>query len=629
MSITDSDIILQLRSLSDPMKPMEDKYALIDSLANLDITVFENNIRVVMEVSQQLESKCLEEGNKDFCKVWMRLLRVISELSSYSYRKGHIIRDYIKDVVLNHYSKLDKEEKLNLLSCVSIIVKLYPELAIDLREKIHEIVESEKDIETLESIIGIIGSASWVMPQLISDYLDIFKKILESGEIEDVEAKYYEALSKVAMRNYYVVKSIVGDVITQLYDKVTLPKLIFLSNIEIPPDHMDRALEIYNLLEVQYRTLEKEEKLYALRVLANMAKNREFLEIQQKFANFLSDILTEEPDDDIKNEIIRVVGLPHWSEQIDLGSLINNLVDIAVSTTESEKIRISATTSLFKMALLLSWPRERIISGFLDILFETGGEDVKSFVLDYIPMLTKLVKSRARDVVHHLIEVVGSVEEEDFIRIKAADILVNMTKDIYDILLDFTTEIYDTWGILTEWSLRDSLIKLAGEILVKSNNPKEELLEILISGLKDSYIYVSSLTYLSILSKRMPEKLSKYVNEIIDAYSTIASVEKELMESNPDEVYTEEYYMMVETPKRLIPRILVNIVMYDKEQYDTVVDYLLGELEREVNDLILREIAYDLSRAYEIDRKKFKNIATKHLLRKERLELLKQFGIIL
>ncbi len=467
------------------------------------------------------------------------------------------------------------------------------------------------------------------MPQLISDYLDIFKKILESSEIKDVEAKYYEALSKVATRNYYVVKSIVGEVITQLYDKVTLPKLIFLSNIEIPPDHMDRALEIYNLLEVQYRTLEKEEKLYALRVLANMAKNREFLDIQQKFANFLSDILAEEPDDDIKNEIIRVVGLPHWSEQIDLGSLINNLVEIAVSTTESEKIRISATTSLFKIALLLSWPRERIISGFLDILFETGGEDVKSFVLDYIPMLTKLVRSRARDVVHHLIEIVGSVEEEDFIRIKAADILVNMTKDIYDILLEFTTEIYDTWGILTEWSLRDSLIKLAGEILVKSNNPKGELLDILISGLKDSYIYVSSLTYLSILSKRMPEKLSNYVNEIIDAYSTIASVEKELMESNPDEVYTEEYYMMVETPKRLIPRILVNIVMYDKEQYDTVVDYLLGELEREVNELILREIAYDLSRAYEIDRKRFKNIATKHLLRKERLELLKQFGIIL
>ena len=629
MSLSDTEIMLQLRGLLDPLKPMEEKKVIINNLLEVDVTVFENNMRLVMEVAKGLEGKCVEEKDPQFCGIWIEYLKVISELASYSYKKGFAIRDYVKDVLENLYDKLSDEQKAEVLKCLSMIAKLYPEVSMEIKDKIHEIVESNPPKEVLNEILSIIGNASWVMPQIIGDYMDIFKKIVEMSDHSLAEDSFYIALSKVAMRNYYVVKSIVSEVITKLYDNVTLPILIFLSNLEVPPDHMDRAMEIYNTLEMNYRSLGKKEKLMALRVLANMAKNREFIDIQQKFSVFASDILAEELDEEIREQIIEVVGIPHWNPSVDLNALINALADIAVSTTEPEKLRIAAVNSLFKIALLLAWPRDRILGSFLDILFESGGEDVKSYVLDYLPMLTRLSKARIRDVIHHLIEVVGRVEEEDFLRIKAADLLVSMSKDIYDTMLEFTTEIYDTWGIVTEWSLRDSLIKLAGELLVKSNQPKDELLEILISGLKDSYIYTSSLTYLSILSKRMPEALSKYINEIIDTYGTIASVEKELIEANPDEVYTEEYYMMVETPKRLVPRIMVNIIMYDREHFDLVVEYLLGELDREVNELILREIAYNLSRAYELDKKRFKNIATKHLLRKDRLELLKQFGVIL
>ncbi|MGQ4891188.1 MAG: hypothetical protein ACP6IP_01750 [Candidatus Njordarchaeia archaeon] len=630
MSMDERSNIFQLRKLMDPNVSQDEKLAIINSLSEVEIDYFENNIKLILQIAEYLEDKCLNTYLEPECALFKVYLSTIAENAGYAFRKGYLVRDYVANLFKTKIMMVPDNIKLIFLGVMDYIVKTYPEVMLELRDVFEKLLREVEAPECVEKIFSIIGNAAWSLPQVIVDYIGIIEDIINERKDENIEKYFYVAVSKAARRNYYVVKSIVSNVIEDLYTTIDASKLIFLANIEIPPDHMDQASSIFDLLEVQYRSIEdKELKKLVILVLSRMAKNRDFYEIQEKFNKYLIDALNEELDKDIKLSLIKASAVPYWNHRINLDELINMLAEIGVSAAEEEDVRIAAINALFKISLLPYVPKERIINGYMDVLYESGGEEPKNFVLDYIPMLMRFSEARSHELLSLLIEFVGRVEEEDFLRIKAADILVSLSKSLYNEIIKLSDAILDVWKIATEWTIRDSIVKLAGELLIKAYVDDKNLLTILVEALKDTYIYREALTYLYMLSRRMPEIISRYTDEVIDTYKTISSVEEEMLEIVEQEGFSEDYYFMVETPKRIIPRILINIINAKEDLYDRVVDSLLDQFENEINELILREIAFALSQAYRLNEGKFKQIITKHLLRKERLELLKEFGVIL
>jgi len=621
-------LILQLNKITDDKVSQSEKLETIRLLREADISYFENNIRLILDIAKYLENRCLGTYLEPECELFVTYLQAISELASYSTRKGQLVKEYLLELFKTKILKVPVDIKVGILDALSHIVKSYPEIIIDSRDVFRSLLETSEEAEFIKKVIGVIGDASWVLPQIVVDYIKIFREIMEEKKSKDVEDLFYIAISKAARRNFYVVKTIVSSLIEDLYQKIDKSKLFFLSNIEFPPEHMGLASQLYDVLELKYRSIEdKEVKKLVILTIGRTAKLRDFYDLQVKLQRFLVETLNEEVDKDIKINLIETVAIPHWDHRVDLTSLINILSDIAVNVAEEEDVRIAAINSLFKISLLPSAPREQIVNSFIDILYESGSEEPKSYVLDYIPTLLKTTEARSKELISLLIDFIGRVEEEDFLRIKAADILVSITKAMYQDMIELSSSILDVWKIATEWTIRDSLVKLAGELLVKSNIPDKNLISILIDALKDTYIYREALTYLYIISKRLPENVVHYIYDIIDTYKTIASVEDEMLQTVDREGFSEDYYYMVETPKRIIPRILINLIKVKMDEYDKVVDNLLDQFENEINELIVREVAFSLSQAYELNRERFKMILTKHLLREDRLALLKEFGV--
>ncbi len=626
----DEEETIQLSKLMDLNESNERKITIINKLRELEIDYFENNIRLIIDIARFLEERCLTTFLEPECNLFKYYLETISEQATYSIRKGNKVKEYIVELFREKFEKVPDNIKLLILNSLNFLVKTFLDIMVNIQDIFMEFLKTTDNLTLLKKGFTIIGDAAWLMPQILVDYIPVMREIIKEKESKELEALYYLTISKAARRNYYVVKSIIYELLNELYTNVDPSKLVFLSNIDIPPEHMDLASNIFDLLETHYRETEDPHiKISIIQVLAKVSKDRDFYEIQERFNRFLIDSLNEEINQDIKLTLIRASALPQWNHRINLDELLNNLVETAVSSAEDEEIRIAAINSLFKISLLPYSPKERIINGFIDILYESGGEEPKSYVLDYIPMLLKSSETKSQELINLLVEFIGKVEEEDFLRIKAADLLVSISRHMFENIMKVSDTIHDVWRIATEWTVRDSLVKLAGELLVRSNTSDENLLSILIDALRDTYIYREALMYIYMISRRAPEVIVNYIDEIIDTYKTISSVEGEMLEATEQEGFSEDYYFMVETPKRIIPRILLNIIKHESKNYEKVIDQLLDQFESEINELILRELAFSLSQAYELDRDKFKGIITKHLLRKDRIELLKEFGVIL
>jgi len=607
-------------------KTVNEKISAIESLRSVDSLTLDTYISFVRNLIKKLAERCRNEEVE--CIIFENFLTIVSDIATTSQIAPKALIDELTELLSHEVAEIrNKEFIVAILSALSRLVRVKPEAVYSLKDTFEEILQRFVDIDVYEKIFDVIEIASWILPPVFTQYKKTLKEIPETEFRDSLVNRYYKFIARVGKRNYYIIKSEVRDVINALYTQLDYNKLLLLSNISLPDEDISVARDIFDILELKLDSIEDiETKKVAITTLANISKNMDFVELQSRFVRLVNELVVSELDKDVKKTSLESISLIHWNPRVNLSNLIETISDVAINPTEEDEVRLASVEALFKISLFPQSPKSEIIRVLIQVLNSTGIADVKAEAIETLLTLARWVKDEVDDVMQSLLNVASRLDEEDFIRIKALDSLTSLTHQNPEKILNFINDIVELWNISTEWGIRDSIVKLVGEALLRNDKNIKEFLTILIQALEDSYIYREAIEYLLRISTRHPDYLVKEIDSIVKAYDTIKSVELELRDEGID-VLGGDYFYLVETSKRYLARLLTNLGTVSPESFEPTVEVLLKQFEEERNEIVEKEIAYNLAKLFERDPEKFRNILARHLLEEKKLTLLSRFGV--
>ena len=176
-------------------------------------------------------------------------------------------------------------------------------------------------------------------------------------------------------------------------------------------------------------------------------------------------------------------------------------------------------------------------------------------------------------------------ERTHYLLINAAKILISSAKKHPDIMAEFLPELKSHFSSIADWSIRDSIVRIAGETLRRLDDIEENGISILIDALKDDLIFQVALEYFHYLSFKYPEKLAKYLTQLYDFIDMLRNLESSVLRDKK----IEEYYTYIETPLRYFIKSILNIALSSPQAVKEAIDLLIYTLRSEKNEVIVRD----------------------------------------
>jgi len=442
-----------------------------------------------------------------------------------------------------------------------------------------------------------------------------------------LRAEVIRTLIKAGKRSFLAVKKMALDTLTD-ENAVRDPLLLeFLTSLHIPKEYKDVAEQVYIMIHENYIARRKDSEDISIGVLslARLISREELRELQERFLDDLMSLITEEKDENVLRSCVQASMIPIWNKNISLDRLYNELFELMQYGEISAETKLLILDAISKIILQRTQYVQDSVKRLLEALDFIRDPELRKRIIDLMKSMFYMIKDTdvIEEVASTMLKVISNVLEKDFVRNSAGDLLEAISKHVPMQLLTYSQDILNIFNEIPDWITRDFIIKIAGEILKKTETPDDYLVKTLIAGLFDNLTYISALDYLNIIAYRFPDYTIKYLSEIEKFSETLRELEETILR----EEGLESYYHFIEEPKRLYIRILTTLALnsQDLESIERIARLLVDILKDETNEIIKKDISNSLKEIALISDtllNYIKNIAKK----KDCIEILRNYG---
>ncbi len=510
-------------------------------------------------------------------------------------------KDQVKSLLKSKLKPISTDEFALLeymLHALKRATPAHPELVLDVKEKMKGVLSLSGHHPLKELALEVLTFAAWNSAYLIREFIPEIEEMIKQGREADRNIAL-QTIYRVSRKNYYVVESLIKNLVPESSEEADKETLFLLSNVEIPPDELGLIERIFALNErILLESQDPDAVAKAANGLAKLVEDEELSELQEKHAQNLRLKIEESANDEEKAELISTTSIPNWADAAIVDSLISLCVKVLTSGVEAKEVKISAAEALHANLLVFHEFGGVILDGFVEVL-ETGWEEeLKLTIIELLTSTPILDKNEKETVIESLITFVEREEEGMLARMAAAEALSDFASQDPRVLSQFDNELIEAFDSSTITDVKRSLVEGAGTLLqnieVKGETP---FLTILIKGLDDRELYMTSIEHLNSVSYRTPASLIGYTDSLFEFYETLSAMERD----EAEHLQRGERVSYFERPKRLFIRILVALLKVHSEIIEDAVDIFTLTLKDSESENLMREAAYALNDVYEVN----------------------------
>ena len=607
-------------------RSFEERMNAIDLLSEYTLTEIESNFAAILRTLDPLLARTLA-GDPDEKRLFIKLLRELGLISEKSEKiSGRFLSAIVGILRKHHARELDIEVTVTLIDIMRYPLRKNPWLFFDIVSLLKDVARS-KSVDTIyTTLFKLISDVAWEIPYIVNDFTDLLETMLKSQN-EDLRAEVIRTLIKAGKRSFLAVKKMALDTLTD-ENAVRDPLLLeFLTSLHIPKEYKDVAEQVYIMIHENYIARRKDSEDISIGVLslARLISREELGELQERFLDDLMSLITEEKDENVLRSCVQASMIPIWNKNISLDRLYNELFELMQYGEISAETKLLILDAISKIILQRTQYVQDSVKRLLEALDFIRDPELRKRIIDLMKSMFYMIKDTdvIGEVASTMLKVISNVLEKDFVRNSAGDLLEAISKHVPMQLLTYSQDILNIFNEIPDWITRDFIIKIAGEILKKTETPDDYLVKTLIAGLFDNLTYISALDYLNIIAYRFPDYTIKYLSEIEKFSETLRELEETILR----EEGLESYYHFIEEPKRLYIRILTTLALnsQDLESIERIARLLVDILKDETNEIIKKDISNSLKEIALISDtllNYIKNIAKK----KNCIEILRNYG---
>ncbi len=577
-------------------KSIEERMQAIENISNYNLSDIESNIMAIISIIDPILSRALA-GDIEEKKLFRALIRQLGVISEQSDKLPNQIIGLITKLLKKyHENSFDVQTILILIESLRFPLRRTPWLFFNITTLLREIIEVHNADEVYIAFLKLLSDVAWEIPYIINDFEDILKDLMQRDN-KRIKTEAVQTIIKAGKKSFLAVKSFVNDIIEK--DQFVKDRLYLelLTSLRIPKEYEDTARNIYNLVKREYMEDHKsdEEKSVGIIALAQLLIREELRDLQEALLSDIMDILTSKSSSGILlQSAIQAVILPNWNKQIQLDDLYDELVNLFSFKEIDEKTKELILEALFRITLQRDNLIESFVKNLLEFLDFTTNTELRKKIIDLLKSMYYIIKETdlVSDIATKMLDVVSNIVEKDYLRNSAGEILELIANTRPNVMESHSDKILKIFQEIPDWITRDIIIRISGEILKKSDTPNDYLIRTLISGLFDESTYMVSLDYLNIVAYKFSDQLIQYLNELRRMRDELARLEETIL----SEEGLEAYYHYIEGPKRLYVRILTTLALNTQslDRVKEIIDILMEVLQKESNELIIKDIANSL-----------------------------------
>ena len=613
-----------LREILRKEESIEKRAEHLEKLREIDLPHLESYLFRIIKVIEILEKRT-SLGDQQERKLLIKALDVLQTLSIRSPKVSSGVLTFLVNRLkkLDNFLIIDDPLLAKYILALRIPLRNEPWKIFEVLETVRGILLTERFVESRKAVLITLSDVVWNLPYILSDIKNIIMDLLEHDTGENLRPLIIDLLSRVCSRNFFAIKSLIEELVRQNKMDLIFDILKETTYLPLPITHREIAETFFNALFEKLSAVTGKEKLKYIKALFKLVRKTPFADLQDKFLNMVLEKLSEETLAEIRGELLEMLAAVSWHRDIDLGRILDAVTSVLHSPLEEESNRIKAIKVLIGISMhnpSLASNVYRIILDAYDLLKEPNN---KMYLIDALNDIINFVRDRSLIIrtATLLINIIQEIGEEEGVRVRAAEFLVVISRHFPDVITELSSSLLSAFRSITEWDIKDALVKVAGEA-IKKNASEPDLLEILVEALSDEWIYGAAINYLVVAAYNSPEKLLNKIERMKSFIKTISDVEKEILE----EENMEAYYYHIETPKRLFYKILREIANKTHTRLEQILELLLEGSKEETNEIIIRDIAIAIKEIIDIDNTLLEKL-TQRDLNPLLIDSLKQFGL--
>lgn len=613
-----------LREILRKEESIEKRAEHLEKLREIDLPHLESYLFRIIKAIEILEKRT-SLGDQQERKLLIKALDVLQTLSIRSPKVSSGVLTFLVNRLkkLDNFLIIDDPLLAKYILALRIPLRNEPWKIFEVLETVRGILLTERFVESRKAVLITLSDVVWNLPYILSDIKNIIMDLLEHDTGENLRPLIIDLLSRVCSRNFFAIKSLIEELVRQNKMDLIFDILKETTYLPLPITHREIAETFFNALFEKLSAVTGKEKLKYIKALFKLVRKTPFADLQDKFLNMVLEKLSEETLAEIRGELLEMLAAVSWHRDIDLGRILDAVTSVLHSPLEEESNRIKAIKVLIGISMhnpSLASNVYRIILDAYDLLKEPNN---KMYLIDALNDIINFVRDRSLIIrtATLLINIIQEIGEEEGVRVRAAEFLVVISRHFPDVITELSSSLLSAFRSITEWDIKDALVKVAGEA-IKKNASEPDLLEILVEALSDEWIYGAAINYLVVAAYNSPEKLLNKIERMKSFIKTISDVEKEILE----EENMEAYYYHIETPKRLFYKILREIANKTHTRLEQILELLLEGSKEETNEIIIRDIAIAIKEIIDIDNTLLEKLAQRDL-NPLLIDSLKQFGL--
>ncbi|MHA1610271.1 MAG: hypothetical protein ACTSUJ_09795 [Candidatus Njordarchaeales archaeon] len=613
-----------LREILRKEESIEKRAEHLEKLREIDLPHLESYLFRIIKAIEILEKRT-SLGDQQERKLLIKALDVLQTLSIRSPKVSSGVLTFLVNRLkkLDNFLIIDDPLLAKYILALRIPLRNEPWKIFEVLETVRGILLTERFVESRKAVLITLSDVVWNLPYILSDIKNIIMDLLEHDTGENLRPLIIDLLSRVCSRNFFAIKSLIEELVRQNKMDLIFDILKETTYLPLPITHREIAETFFNALFEKLSAVTGKEKLKYIKALFKLVRKTPFADLQDKFLNMVLEKLSEETLAEIRGELLEMLAAVSWHRDIDLGRILDAVTSVLHSPLEEESNRIKAIKVLIGISMhnpSLASNVYRIILDAYDLLKEPNN---KMYLIDALNDIINFVRDRSLIIrtATLLINIIQEIGEEEGVRVRAAEFLVVISRHFPDVITELSSSLLSAFRSITEWDIKDALVKVAGEA-IKKNASEPDLLEILVEALSDEWIYGAAINYLVVAAYNSPEKLLNKIERMKSFIKTISDVEKEILE----EENMEAYYYHIETPKRLFYKILREIANKTHTRLEQILELLLEGSKEETNEIIIRDIAIAIKEIIDIDNTLLEKL-TQRDLNPLLIDSLKQFGL--
>lgn len=565
-------------------------------------TELESNFGAVMRVLNPILSRALA-GDPDEKVICVNLLKQLGLISEKSDKIAEQYLLFLINLFKGYKTQeIDIDLLITIISALRYPLRKNPWKFFEITPLLKEVLQSKPRDSVYEHIFKLLGDVAWEIPYVVNDFSNTLENVIFSEKTE-IKSLALKVLSSAGKRSFRAIKRFILGILERgtSFDDPQILEL--LTSIHIPADYENIAEQIYVSIYEKYVSKQSidEEAIEKIKLLAQLLSREELYSLQKRLLEDVISLFPEAPDETTLTGLIEATMIPIWHKELDLTQLYTTYFELLQDETLSSETRLLIIEAVQNLILQRT---ELVVDALTRLvnMVEFIDEDIlKEKILDIVRSLFYFIKET--DLVDNITSVamklLGDITESLSVRQKAGDILELIAKHVPDKIVQHGAGLSDLFNEITEWSIRDFIIKIAGETLRKIKEPEKNLVQALIRGLFDNMTYTIALDYLNIAAYKFPTHFVEYLDELGRFLTTLKEWESVIIA----EESLESYYHFVEEPKRLSIKILTSIALNlpTREPIKKIINILIDMLRDETNEIIKKDISNSLKEISSID----------------------------